>query len=90
MLARAWAWTAADTVVHALPLFHVHGLNRLVRCAPPWRRASLGAAVLPEDVGAVLRDHDPAILFAVPTMYHRLCEAAVLPWPPRSVACASW
>ena len=25
-LADAWAWTAADTLVHALPLFHVHGL----------------------------------------------------------------
>jgi malonyl-CoA/methylmalonyl-CoA synthetase len=25
-LARVWRWTAADTVAHALPLFHVHGL----------------------------------------------------------------
>ena len=25
-LADAWGWTALDTVVHALPLFHVHGL----------------------------------------------------------------
>jgi len=25
-LADAWAWTAADVLVHALPLFHVHGL----------------------------------------------------------------
>jgi malonyl-CoA/methylmalonyl-CoA synthetase len=26
MLADAWAWTGDDVVVHALPLFHVHGL----------------------------------------------------------------
>src|SRR3954469_19943751 len=26
-LATAWEWTAADVVVHALPLFHVHGLG---------------------------------------------------------------
>ncbi|MGW5380144.1 acyl-CoA synthetase [Nocardia sp. NPDC003999] len=25
-LAEAWAWTARDTLVHGLPLFHVHGL----------------------------------------------------------------
>jgi acyl-CoA synthetase (AMP-forming)/AMP-acid ligase II len=25
-LAKAWRWTHEDTVVHALPLFHVHGL----------------------------------------------------------------
>ncbi|MEU6232917.1 acyl-CoA synthetase [Kitasatospora sp. NPDC047058] len=25
-LADAWAWTADDTLVHGLPLFHVHGL----------------------------------------------------------------
>jgi len=25
-LAVAWEWTERDTVVHALPLFHVHGL----------------------------------------------------------------
>ncbi|WP_280302140.1 acyl-CoA synthetase [Nocardia abscessus] len=25
-LADAWAWTASDTLVHGLPLFHVHGL----------------------------------------------------------------
>jgi fatty acid CoA ligase FadD36 len=25
-LADAWAWTEADTLVHGLPLFHVHGL----------------------------------------------------------------
>jgi fatty acid CoA ligase FadD36 len=25
-LAEAWAWTPADTLVHGLPLYHVHGL----------------------------------------------------------------
>ena len=25
-LAEAWQWTADDTLVHGLPLFHVHGL----------------------------------------------------------------
>ena len=26
-LADAWEWTADDVLLHALPLFHVHGLN---------------------------------------------------------------
>ena len=77
MLADAWAWTDADVVVHALPMFHVHGLvlglfgslrrGGMLRWVPKFSPAALAGA---------LRDHEPAVLFAVPTMYHRLCEAA--------------
>jgi malonyl-CoA/methylmalonyl-CoA synthetase len=77
MLARAWAWTERDVIVHALPLFHVHGLvlgvfggvrrGGTLRWVPRFS---------PEAIGAALGDHAPAVLFAVPTMYHRLCEAA--------------
>ena len=77
MLADAWAWTEADIVVHALPMFHVHGLvlglfgslrrGGMVRWLPRFT---------PEDLAAALREHEHAVLFAVPTMYHRLCEAA--------------
>src|SRR6266567_4122229 len=35
-LATAWEWTERDTVVHALPLFHVHGL--IVGVLGPLRR----------------------------------------------------
>lgn len=77
MLARAWAWTADDVVVHALPLFHVHGL--VLGLFGSLRR---GGALrwtprfAPEDIAHALHDHPRAVLFAVPTMYHRLCEAA--------------
>ncbi|HWO19861.1 MAG TPA: AMP-binding protein [Kofleriaceae bacterium] len=77
MLARAWAWTARDVVVHALPLFHVHGL--VLGVFGSLRRGGALCWVprfSPEDVGAALTAHAPAVLFAVPTMYHRLCEAA--------------
>ena len=77
MLARAWAWTERDTVVHALPLFHVHGL--VLGVLGSLRRGGGLRWVprfTPEDVGAALGEHAPAVLFAVPTMYHRLCEAA--------------
>ena len=80
MLARAWAWTGEDTVVHALPLFHVHGL--VLGLFGALRR---GGALrwVPRFTPEALCDalHDEAtrgstMLFAVPTMYHRLCEAA--------------
>jgi malonyl-CoA/methylmalonyl-CoA synthetase len=77
MLARAWAWTDRDVVVHALPLFHVHGL--VLGVFGSLRRGGTLRWVprfSPEDVGAALAEHAPAVLFAVPTMYHRLCEAA--------------
>ena len=77
MLARAWAWTDADTIVHALPLFHVHGL--VLGWFGALRRGGMLRWVprfAPDDLAAALRDHAPATLFAVPTMYHRLCEAA--------------
>lgn len=75
-LARAWEWTPDDVLVHALPLFHVHGL--VVATLGSLRRASevrhLGAFDAAEVAGAL--GADATMLFAVPTMYHRLADAA--------------
>ena len=75
-LAHAWQWTAADVLVHALPLFHVHGL--VVATLGSLRRGSevrhLGGFD-PAEVAAAL-GADATMLFAVPTMYHRLAGAA--------------
>jgi malonyl-CoA/methylmalonyl-CoA synthetase len=77
-LARAWAWTDADTVVHALPMFHVHGLvlglfgsvrrGGALTWVPKFSPDAVAAALAPLGRSGVL--------FAVPTMYHRLCEAS--------------
>ena len=74
-LAEVWRWTAADTVVHALPLFHVHGLvlgwfgslrvGGALRWQPRFDPAALAGA---------LDEH--SLLFAVPTMYTRFAELA--------------
>ncbi|MDX2011805.1 MAG: AMP-binding protein [Myxococcaceae bacterium] len=75
-MAEAWAWTSADTVVHALPLFHVHGL-----CVGLFGALRTGGALHwvprfePLAVCAALEARQ-SMLFAVPTMYHRLSEAA--------------
>ncbi len=73
-LADAWAWSAADRVVHALPLFHVHGL-----CLGLFGSLRVGACLhwLPRfDPAAVLRalQAGGTMLFAVPTMHRRIAE----------------
>jgi malonyl-CoA/methylmalonyl-CoA synthetase len=71
-LAEAWAWTAADVLVHGLPLFHVHGL--ILGVVGPLRRGGtlhhLGR-FSSSGAGAELA-RDATMLFGVPTMYHRL------------------
>jgi fatty acid CoA ligase FadD36 len=68
-LADAWAWTAADTLVHGLPLYHVHGLvlgvlgalrtgSRLVHTVRPRPEAYAAAA--------------GTLYFGVPTVWHRV------------------
>ncbi|MER8047877.1 acyl-CoA synthetase [Streptomyces sp. NPDC094032] len=80
-LEEAWKWTSEDILVHALPLFHVHGL--ILGVLGPLRRGGevrhLGTFSV-EGVAGELGDGGGTMLFGVPTMYHRLAEA--LPHDP--------
>jgi malonyl-CoA/methylmalonyl-CoA synthetase len=75
-LADAWEWSDRDVLTHGLPLFHVHGL--VLGVLGPLRRGGtlhhLGSfstdAVAAELAGSA------TMLFGVPTMYHRLADAA--------------
>jgi len=69
-LAEAWAWTPDDTLVHGLPLFHVHGLVlgvigalrvgcRLVHTGRPTPGAYAAAG--------------GTLYFGVPTIWSRIC-----------------
>ncbi len=75
-LADRWGWTDRDVVVHALPLFHVHGLVLGL-----FGSLRVGGALHhigrfdPADACHVLAG-DGTMLFAVPTMLHRLADAA--------------
>ncbi|MEV6601560.1 AMP-binding protein [Actinoplanes sp. NPDC051346] len=71
-LAEAWQWTAGDTLVHGLPLYHVHGLvlgvlgalragSRLVHTGRPTPQAYAEAA--------------GSLYFGVPTVWSRVCAA---------------
>ncbi|AUI59377.1 acyl-CoA synthetase [Amycolatopsis sp. BJA-103] len=77
-LAGIWGWTDADVLVHALPLFHVHGL--ILGVVGPLRRGGslhhLGR--FSSEAAAKELAGPGTMLFGVPTMYHRLaadCEA---------------
>ncbi|MFF9910547.1 acyl-CoA synthetase [Streptomyces sp. NPDC013457] len=75
-LEEAWAWTEDDVLVHALPLFHVHGL--VLGILGPLRRGGsvrhLGAFSV-EGVARELGAGGGTMLFGVPTMYHRIADA---------------
>jgi malonyl-CoA/methylmalonyl-CoA synthetase len=75
-LAAAWEWTEDDVVAHGLPLFHVHGL--ILGTLGPVRRGGgmrhLGRFSAAAAAGAL--GEDATMLFAVPTMYHRLAGEA--------------
>ncbi|TMC38204.1 MAG: hypothetical protein E6J28_06545 [Chloroflexi bacterium] len=70
---EVWRWTARDRLVHALPLFHLHGLGMGLHGT----LLSGGSAVLvpftPENVVHELTQGG-TMLFGVPSMYQRLCE----------------
>ncbi|MDQ3579154.1 MAG: AMP-binding protein, partial [Actinomycetota bacterium] len=77
-LADAWEWTSADVVVHALPLFHVHGL--ILGVLGPLRRGGAVHHIGRFDSAVIASALSGAatMMFGVPTMYHRLatdCEA---------------
>jgi malonyl-CoA/methylmalonyl-CoA synthetase len=75
-LADAWEWTEEDVVAHGLPLFHVHGL--ILGTLGPVRRGGgvhhLGRFSAAGAASAL--DGEATMLFAVPTMYHRLAADA--------------
>ncbi len=72
-LAAAWRWTPEDTLVHGLPLFHVHGLvlgllgslrigNRFVHTGKP----------TPVNYAQAAEKHGGTLFFGVPTVWSRL------------------
>ncbi|MGW1468646.1 acyl-CoA synthetase [Streptomyces sp. NPDC002308] len=73
-LEDAWGWTGDDVLVHALPLFHVHGL--VLGVLGPLRRGGSVRHLGKFSAEGVARElgSGATMLFGVPTMYHRLAE----------------
>ena len=74
-LHKAWGWQADDVLLHALPIFHVHGLFVALHCA---MLSSSRVLFLPRfEVAAVRRALSAAtVMMGVPTFYTRLLAAA--------------
>ena len=72
----AWRWHADDVLVHALPLYHQHGLGglhtALIAGGTVHIRSKFSAADLVQAAG----DARASVLFAVPTIYQALVESA--------------
>jgi len=70
-LVRAWGWRSDDVLLHALPIFHVHGLFVALHCAMLHAGRVL---FLPRfEVGAVRAALPRAtVMMGVPTFYTRL------------------
>jgi len=76
-VARTWRWEPSDRLVHALPVFHGHGL-----CVALYTTLLVGssAVLLPrfavDEVLDASRTQGATMFFGVPTMYHRLAASA--------------
>jgi malonyl-CoA/methylmalonyl-CoA synthetase len=67
----AWRWTADDVLVHALPLFHQHGLGGLSASLLAGGRAVLFSRFEPDAVCAAIAAQRATLLLGVPAMYER-------------------
>jgi malonyl-CoA/methylmalonyl-CoA synthetase len=74
----AWRWAPDDRLVHALPVFHAHGL-----CVGVYGTLAAGASAVllpgfdPAGVVDAIATHRGSLFFGVPTMYHRLLDGGV-------------
>jgi malonyl-CoA/methylmalonyl-CoA synthetase len=72
-LIRAWEWTAADHILHVLPLHHVHGIVNVLGCA--LRAGAVCEFLHPFDPVRVWERFargDLTLFMAVPTIYAKL------------------
>ena len=74
-LCSAWGWRDDDVLLHALPIFHVHGLFVALHCA--FLNATPVILLKRFDVSALLAELSRAtVLMGVPTYYTRLLDDA--------------
>jgi len=70
----AWRWEPDDILVHALPLFHQHGLGGLHTALLSGSRTVVRSRFDPEELCAAIASAGASVLFAVPSIYQRLVD----------------
>jgi malonyl-CoA/methylmalonyl-CoA synthetase len=73
----AWRWTAGDVLVHALPLFHQHGLGGVHATLIAGSTAHLRSRSDPAGLIAAAQAGGATVLFGVPATYQALLDSAV-------------
>ena len=72
----AWRWHADDVLVHALPLFHQHGLGGLHTALIAGGAVHIRSKFSAADLVQAASDARASVLFAVPTIYQAMVESA--------------
>ena len=72
----AWRWTSGDVLVHALPLFHQHGLGGVHATLIAGSTAHLQSRFDPAGLIELARRTAATVLFGVPASYRALLDAA--------------
>ena len=71
----AWRWSADDALVHALPLYHQHGLGGLHAALIAGGPVHIRSKFTPADLAQTIDVTRASVLFAVPTIYQALVNA---------------
>ncbi len=68
----AWRWRRTDTVVHALPMYHQHGLSALHAAVLSGSSLHCLSRFDPERLVAETQRRQASVIFAVPAMWERI------------------
>ena len=71
----AWRWRRSDTVVHALPMYHQHGLSALHAAVLSGASLHCLSRFDPERLVAEAQRRKASVVFAVPAMWERIVAA---------------
>jgi acyl-CoA synthetase (AMP-forming)/AMP-acid ligase II len=75
----AWRWDPDDVLVHALPLYHQHGLSGLHTALIAGATVHIRSKFTPADLVRTIGETHASALFAVPTIYQALMDAGIGP-----------
>jgi acyl-CoA synthetase (AMP-forming)/AMP-acid ligase II len=76
----AWRWSENDVLVHALPLYHQHGLGGLHTALIAGSTVHIRAKFTPADLAQAVEASRASAVFAVPTIYQALMDAQLAPF----------
>jgi len=71
----AWRWSEDDVLVHALPLYHQHGLGGLHAALIAGGTVHIRSKFTAADLAQTIDTTRASVLFAVPTIYQALMNA---------------